>query len=277
MEKIQERSIRFVYEDYESTYDILLKKGNHDMLYIDLVRTGLVMTTFLVYHPSFIKDRHKMYSHLQHLWTCRKQLTGWIEKLLSSNIDGILYNAIKDIDSNTTAIMRMNGFETNLFSCNSGVRQGDVLSSILFSLFINGLAKEIKCMNIGIRVDDFLVLILLYADDIVLLVENEADLQCMIDKLHEWCIKWRMMVNESKTKIVHLRNNVTHCTNVCFKLSGNVLNKVEKYRYFGVILNEYLEYDTIATILSEASGRAVGAVLAKNRHLSDFSFKTFEK
>ncbi len=31
MEKIQERALRFVYEDYESTYDILLKKGNHDM------------------------------------------------------------------------------------------------------------------------------------------------------------------------------------------------------------------------------------------------------
>ncbi len=26
MEKIQERALRFVYEDYESTYDILLKR-----------------------------------------------------------------------------------------------------------------------------------------------------------------------------------------------------------------------------------------------------------
>ncbi len=38
MEKIQERTLRFVYEDYESTYDILLKKGNHDMLYIGRLR-----------------------------------------------------------------------------------------------------------------------------------------------------------------------------------------------------------------------------------------------
>ncbi len=34
LEKIQERAVRFVYEDYESTYDILQTKGNHDMLYI---------------------------------------------------------------------------------------------------------------------------------------------------------------------------------------------------------------------------------------------------
>ncbi len=36
MVKIQERALRFVYDDYESTNDILpkTKKGNHDMLYI---------------------------------------------------------------------------------------------------------------------------------------------------------------------------------------------------------------------------------------------------
>ncbi len=28
MEKILERALRFVYEDYEATCDILLKKGN---------------------------------------------------------------------------------------------------------------------------------------------------------------------------------------------------------------------------------------------------------
>ncbi len=58
------------------------------------------------------------------------------------------------------------------------------------------------------------------------------------------------MVYESKTNIVHFRYKGTHCTNVCFRLGENVLNAVEKYKYLGVILNEYLEYDTTATILS---------------------------
>ncbi len=39
MEKIQEIALKLVYEDYESTYDIFLKKkGNHDMLYIGRLR-----------------------------------------------------------------------------------------------------------------------------------------------------------------------------------------------------------------------------------------------
>ncbi len=51
MEKVQERTLRFVYEDYESMYDILLKKGNHDMLYIGRLRN---MTTeiFKALHGS---------------------------------------------------------------------------------------------------------------------------------------------------------------------------------------------------------------------------------
>ncbi len=93
----------------------------------------------------------------------------------------------------------------------------------------------------------------------------------MIDKLHEWCKNWRMKVNQSKTNIVHFRNKGTHCTNVCFTLGENVLNKVKKIKYLAVMLNDYL-----ATILSEAARRALGAVIAKTRHLSDLGF-TFEK
>ncbi len=76
-------------------------------------------------------------------------------KLLINNIDGNVYNAIKAMYSNTTAIMRINGFEIELFSWDAVVRQGDVLSTTLFSIYIHDLAKEIKCMNLGIPVDNF--------------------------------------------------------------------------------------------------------------------------
>ncbi len=57
-EKIQERALRFVYEEYESKYDMLLKNANHDMLYLGRLRN---MTTeiFKALHGStaiYIKD-----------------------------------------------------------------------------------------------------------------------------------------------------------------------------------------------------------------------------
>ncbi len=58
MEKNQERALRFVYEDYESTYDILLRKGSRDMLHIGHLR-NMATEIFKALHgstPIYIKD-----------------------------------------------------------------------------------------------------------------------------------------------------------------------------------------------------------------------------
>lgn len=59
-----------------------------------------------------------------------------------------------------------------LLSRTSCVCQGDLLSTTLFSMFINNLLLGIKRF-----VHDMLIIILLYADDIVLLVETVHELQ----------------------------------------------------------------------------------------------------
>ncbi len=52
------RALKFVYEDYESTYDILLKKGNHDMLYIGRLRNMVTEIVKALYgsSPIYISD-----------------------------------------------------------------------------------------------------------------------------------------------------------------------------------------------------------------------------
>ncbi len=64
----QERALRFVYEDYEWTDDILLKKGNHDMLYIGRLR-NMATEIFKALHGStpiyrrdLFEERDKIYN-----------------------------------------------------------------------------------------------------------------------------------------------------------------------------------------------------------------------
>ena len=57
---------------------------------------------------------------------------------------------------------------TGWFELQAGVRQGCVMSPILFSLFINGLARELKEQGQGVDIGGRRVQMLLYADDIVL-------------------------------------------------------------------------------------------------------------
>ncbi len=82
----------------------------------------------------------------------------------------------------------------------------DVLSTPLFSIFINYLVLEIKDVGLGNPVHDMLIYVLLYADDIVLLAETEPQLQTILNKLIEWCSKWKMSIHETKTNMAHFRN-----------------------------------------------------------------------
>ena len=55
------------------------------------------------------------------------------------------------------------------------------MSPILFSLFINGLARKINEVGKGVEAGGRQVRLLMYADDIVLLAESAEDLQRMLD------------------------------------------------------------------------------------------------
>ena len=91
---------------------------------------------------------------------------------------------------NPQARVILNQYETNYFPCPIGVKQGDNLSPTLFAIFVNELAIEIKSLNFGVKLcEDILVSILLYADDVVLMAENEHELQDMLLTVESWCAK----------------------------------------------------------------------------------------
>ena len=63
---------------------------------------------------------------------------------------------------------------TDLFSVEKGVKQGCILSPMLFSMFINDLAHYINSLGTGIECGDVRLAILLFADDIALMAESEV-------------------------------------------------------------------------------------------------------
>ena len=65
-----------------------------------------------------------------------------------------------------------------------GSATGDCLSPTLFNIFINDLALGIKQLGIGIPMENEKIPILMYADDIAILAENEKDMQVLLDFVH---------------------------------------------------------------------------------------------
>lgn len=80
-----------------------------------------------------------------------------------------------------------------------GVKQGDVLSPILFLLFVSELALHIKDANQVICLDDTNLAFLLNGEGIILRAESESDIENMLNVISVWCHKWKLAISQSKT------------------------------------------------------------------------------
>ena len=64
---------------------------------------------------------------------------------------------------------------------NAGVRQGGVLSSLLFAVFINDILMQLANSSLGCHINRICFNSYLYADDVLLLSISVCDMQEMID------------------------------------------------------------------------------------------------
>ena len=74
---------------------------------------------------------------------------------------------------------------------------------LYFNPKMNELARELTDLNYGVDIAGNKICLLLYAEDIVIIANNENDLQ--LDNTNQWCKKWRLNINYNKSNIIHFR------------------------------------------------------------------------
>ena len=145
----------------------------------------------------------------------------------------------------------------------------------MFNLAINDLVEELKKLNIGIQIGDEKACVLLYADNVVLLAENETELQLLLDVLNTWCCKNDLEVNYDKSKIVHFRNQSRIVTSKDFHIGDNTIEIVTKYNYLGLVITAFLDYNVMAKAVAMSASRTLGLLIAKCKLNGGFIFNTY--
>ena len=137
------------------------------------------------------------------------------------------------------------------FDCKHGVRQGENLSPILFPLFLNDMQSYIESNGgLGIELTDdqnivwLKLLILLYADDTVILSDNAKDFQTSLNAFHNYCLEWKRNVNTSKTKIVVFgARNFNMCSGSQYLITLEILAQI-------AVLNDHRIRMCVSTMLN---------------------------
>ena len=160
---------------------------------------------------------------------------GLWKQLYNCGIKGKILNILMNLYKDTKSTVKINNQYSEFFNIARGVRQGCVLSPLLFSIFIDGLVKEIKKLNAGINIDYMNLSLLLYADDIVLISDNADKLQLMLKTIYEYSYKWRFEINMKPDKTAIMMFNCdTVDKQIQFKTGNNLIFITNHYCYLGV-------------------------------------------
>ena len=198
-------------------------------------------------------------------------------KLLSVGINGKMFDAIKSLYNAVQCTVNVNDMFSPWFTVNTGLKQGCKISTSLFSVYVNDLIIEIKNLNCGIQIDDKMVSILAYADDLVLMAPTAESLQNMLDVVYKWCSKWRLAVNEDKTKIVHFRPPSFERCSYNFTCGPSLIQYESCYKYLGIWLNEHLNMAKTVTEITKSSSRALSALYTKCLQAGGVTYNVFTK
>ena len=203
-------------------------------------------------------------------------------KLALNGVSGKMYKAIAALYLNPKSRVILNEYETDYFACPIGVKQGDCLSPTLFAIFINDLATEIKESKLGIDLNvegglhmNYVLSILLYADDIVCFAEDENSLQSILFIIESWCKKWRLEVNLSKTNVLHVRKKAKPQSKFIFLFDMKPVPYCTSYKYLGVNINEHLDFKFTVEKHAESAGRALGSIITKMIKNNGFPYNVF--
>lgn len=163
--------------------------------------------------------------------------TGLWYQLFQCGVRGKAWRMIRAMYNGMERVALVDGRRTSPFPVDVGVSQGSVLSPFLYSVFIDGLIRQLKADDsLGVRMAAEQLVGLLYADDIVLLAPDPVTLQRMLDVTSEYARQWRFHFNGRKSQIVvqGTKQQVADAQVHPWRLDGHQLSAVPEYKYLGM-------------------------------------------
>ena len=146
-----------------------------------------------------------------------------------------IVSLIEALFRGSESCVRVGQEHTDWFGIRTGVRQGDVLSPLLFNIVLDYTMKKLDCVDGGLQwIDKTTLKRLAYADDICLMGDDVHSVVALTETLNAEGKKMGLNINTQKSKIMKLMTDDESSVTV----DGHNLERVERFAYLGSTICE---------------------------------------
>lgn len=234
---------------------IILNYG--ELLHLDELQFGFQkanstsLCTWMVYETidMYIRNGSTVYGALM---DCTKafdtvQHSKLFLKMLDAGVPAVIVRLLINIYLKQTANVRWQGELSREFSISNGVRQGAVLSPLLFCFYMNDLFDILRKSGSGCRIGNSYAGAFGYADDLLLISPSRSGLQDMLSiaekyaKSHKIGFSTNLDPEKSKTKGIIFSRQELKWKPAPVRLNGNILPWVKSGKYLGAKLTGVMD------------------------------------
>ena len=130
---------------------------------------------------------------------------------------------------------------SEFFPVNNGVRQGGILSPLLFNMYMNDLSICLRKLPVGCCCGDMVVNHLMYADDIVLLAPSAKGMQRILNTIYAYGNDFDIVFNVTKSQVMFYDAlKMGEPINMFLGDTAMTTRTTQSYKYMGHIITNTL-------------------------------------
>ena len=166
---------------------------------------------------------------------------GLLCKLYHLGIRGCLWRTVWQMYQGIVSAVLVNDTRSEWFPVKQGVRQGGVLSTLLYLIFINDLLVELEQSGYGAKILSLESGCPTLADDLTCLSTSPNALKAQLNIVYQYSQKWRFTINCAKSSVLVFgckKRNVTH--NSKWKLGHSNIPELTDTTHLGILRSSNL-------------------------------------
>ncbi len=168
-------------------------------------------------------------------------LDGIMKIMYDNGLDDKHWSIVKQLNENLKAVIKTKYGDTRQIGISNSIRQGGVLSVIMFGILMDQISKEIEKENLGVTIHgtDLTIGSLLWVDDVVLAETDPNRMRRMLEITNHVAKSFHLEFGKQKSKTMKIGKGTEKPK---FMLGQMELEYVQNYKYLG-----FLQSDTNKT------------------------------